>query len=117
MMWITPSQSSCLIEERESHVLVGFGLLLLLGSSRSSSSSSSSGGSSSSRGSTTSGGSSDIADQALDAALGKKLGEEGWPVGLNLHIGGLDNGGDVVCGDLQAIIGEDQGLDARRRRE
>lgn len=54
--------------------------------------------------------SSNVADQVLNALLGKKLGEEAGPVGLDGDAGSLGDGDDVVGGDLEAVVGQDQGL-------
>ena len=94
--------SASLVEERETHVVVGLlllgGLLLLLllggGTSGGGSSSGGWGGSS-----------SDVGDELLNRLPLQELGEESWPVWLNLDSGGLHDGGDLV------------GLALRRRRE
>ena len=54
--------------------------------------------------------SSDVHDQVLNALLGKELGEEAGPVGLDGDAGSLGDGDDVVGGDLEAVVGQDQGL-------
>lgn len=38
----------------------------------------------------------DVRDQVLDGRLLEELGEQAGPVGVNGHIGGLDQGRDVV---------------------
>jgi hypothetical protein len=37
------------------------------------------------------------------------LGEEGGPDGLDLDLGSRDQGSDLVGGDLDVVIGEDEG--------
>ena len=92
----------CLVEERESHVVVGLLLLgllllLLLGGGTTGGGTSGSGG----RGGST----TNVGDEVLDVLPLQELGEESWPVWLNLDSGGLHDGGDLV------------GLALRRGRE
>ena len=47
------------------------------------------------------------ADQ--DRATLAHLGEEAWPVGLHLNTGGLQDGVDLLGGDGDVIVGEDEG--------
>lgn len=87
-----------LFEESEAHVVVGhLGLLLLLlfllGSSGRGSGSRRS---SSSRSSTTSSG-SDVGNQVLGVHTLQSLGEQTGPVGLDLHVGGLQDGRDFLA--------------------
>lgn len=49
-----------------------------------------------------------VGDQVSHALLGEQLGEQGGPVGLHGDVGGLQDGVDVVSGDLQTIVVEDQ---------
>merc|ERR1719186_2387565 len=92
------SKRSFSVEESESHIvilfLLGFFLLLffLLLGSRSSCSGSGSGASSSRGGS---GSRTHVGDQGLHVHGLEGLGEQTGPVGLNLHIGGLEDGGDL----------------------
>ena len=83
-----------LVEERESHVVVrlflGFFLLLLLSSGSTTSGGTS--GSGGSRGSTT----TDVGDEVLNIFPLQKLGEETWPVWLNLYSSSLDDGGNLI---------------------
>merc|ERR1711878_208131 len=90
-----------LVEEAESHVIVLLlrlfllFLLLLLG-----------------RGSTTGAGAnagSDGSDEVLDVARGQSLGEEAGPERLDGHLGGLQDGGDLLAGDVDVIVGQDEG--------
>ena len=91
-----------LVEERETHVVVGLLLLglllLLLGGGTTGGGTSGSGG----RGGSTT---TNVGDEVVDALPLQELGEESWPVWLNLDSGGLHDGGDLV------------GLALRRRRE
>jgi hypothetical protein len=95
-----------LVEQGEAHVLVLLLLnLLLLGRGGTSSGGSTSG---SGDGATTASG-TDGGHQLHDVLLLRQLGEQGRPVALNLDTGGLDDGGDVVGRDLNAVIGADEG--------
>merc|ERR1711980_452 len=99
------SQRMKLVEETESHVVVflGGGLLLgfllwcLL------------------RGSTTGGWGSagtdtgaDVGDQLADVDVLEGTSEEGWPEWLDVDVGGLEDGGDLVASDLAVIVVEDE---------
>ena len=99
-----------LVEQGEAHVLVLLLLnLLLLGRGGTSSGSGTSG---SGDGATTASG-TDGGHQLHDVLLLRQLGEQGRPVALNLDTGGLEDGGDVVGRDLNAVIGADEsGVDA-----
>ena len=45
------------------------------------------------------------------------LGEEAWPVRLNLNTSSLEDGGDLLGGDGDVIVGEDEGsVDAGKLR-
>ena len=45
------------------------------------------------------------------------LGEEARPVRLNLNTGSLENGGDLLRGDSDVIVSEDEGsVDAGKLR-
>merc|ERR1719195_780358 len=95
-----------LVEQSEAHVIVLFLglllLLLLLG-----------GLSSRSRGSTSSRSSADsrahVGDQGLQVGGLESLGEEAGPVGLNIDTSSLEDGGDLLGGDGNIVIGEDEG--------
>merc|ERR1719511_578869 len=95
-----------LVEQSEAHVIVLFLglflLLLLLG-----------GLSSGSRGSTGSGSSADsrahVGDQGLQVGGLEGLGEEAGPVGLNINTSSLEDGCDLLGGDGDIVIGEDEG--------
>merc|ERR1719150_1804781 len=102
-----------LIEQSESHVIVLFLglflLLLLLGglSSRSR-------GSTASSRSATSGGSSTnsrahVGDQGLQVGGLESLGEETGPVGLHIDTSSLEDGGDLLGGDGNIVVSEDEG--------
>ena len=54
--------------------------------------------------------SANVGDQVLNTLLGKELGKQTGPVRLDLDLGRLGDGQDIVCGDLQAVVGKDQGL-------
>ena len=41
--------------------------------------------------------------------MGDYLGKESWPVRLNLDTSSLQDGGDLLRGDGNIIIGQDQG--------
>ncbi len=56
--------------------------------------------------------SADVGDQVLHALLSKELGEQTGPVGLNLNVGSLGEGNDVLGGALQAVVGQNQSLQA-----
>merc|ERR1719336_3535735 len=95
-----------LVEQSEAHVIVLFLrlllLLLLLG-----------GLSSRSRGSTSGGSGTDsgahVGDQGLKVGGLEGLGEEAGPVGLNIDTSSLEDGGDLLGGDGNIVIGEDEG--------
>merc|ERR1719451_4480 len=103
-----------LVEQAEAHVIVLllglFLLLLLLG-----------GLSSGSRGTTSSGSGADagpnVGDQGLQVGGLQSLGEEARPVGLNIDTGSLEDGGDLLRGDGDVVVGEDEGgVDASELR-
>ena len=56
--------------------------------------------------------SANVGDEVLNALLGKELGEQTGPVRLDLNLGCLGDSQDVVCSDLQAVVGKDQSLRA-----
>merc|ERR1719195_53308 len=95
-----------LVEQSEAHVIVLFLglllLLLLLG-----------GLSSGSRGSTAGGSGADsrahVGDQGLQVGRLEGLGEEARPVGLNIDTGSLEDGGDLLGGDGNIVVSEDEG--------
>merc|ERR1719430_1744583 len=108
-----------LVEQAEAHVIVlllgllllGLLLLLLLLG----------GLGSGSRGSTTGGSSTDarpnVGDQGLEVSGLESLGEEAWPVRLNLDTSSLEDGGDLLRSDSDVIVGEDEGsVDASKLR-
>merc|ERR1712115_642108 len=98
-----------LVKQSEAHVIVLFLglflLLLLLGglSSRSRSSTTSS------RSATSGGCSADsrahVGDQGLQVGGLEGLGEEAGPVGLNIDTSSLEDGGDLLGGDGNVVIG------------
>merc|ERR1719192_704046 len=96
-----------LVEQSEAHVIVLFLglllLLLLLGglSSRSRGSAASSGSSADSR--------AHVGDQGLQVSRLEGLREEARPVGLNIDTSSLQDGGDLLGGDGNIVIGEDEG--------
>merc|ERR1740119_13532 len=95
-----------LVEESESHVvilLLGFLLLLLLlgGFSSTAGSGSGSGGGSNSA--------SNVGDQSLQVRGLQSLGEKSGPVGLELHTSSLQDGGDLLAGDGNIVIGQAEG--------
>merc|ERR1719220_2088124 len=96
-----------LVEQSEAHVIVLFLglllLLLLLGSlsSRSSRSATSGGSGADSR--------AHVGDQGLKVSGLESLGEEAGPVGLNIDTSSLEDGGDLLGGDGNIVIGEDEG--------
>jgi len=95
-----------LVEEREAHVLVLLLLdLLLLGGG----SATGSGGTAGSGSTATAASGTDSGHQLHDVLLLGELGEERRPVGLDLDTGSLDDGGDVVSADLNAVVGADEG--------
>merc|ERR1740123_1915759 len=92
-------------------------ILLLLGGLSSSSRCSTTG----SWGSATSGSSADagsnVGDQGLEVSGLQSLGEEAGPVRLNLDTSSLEDGGDLLGGDGDVIVGEDEGsVDAGKLR-
>merc|ERR1719411_2584533 len=100
-----------LVEETESHVVIGlllglFLLLLLLflssGGGTTSSWGSSGGGSSASSG-------SNAGDELLDVAAGQSLGEKAGPEGFDGDLGGLQDRVDLLTSDVDVVIGEDEG--------
>merc|ERR1719220_3111754 len=110
-----------LVEQSEAHVIVLFLglllLLLLLGGL----SSRSRGSTASSRGATSGGSSTDsgahVGDQGLKVGGLESLGEETRPVGLNIDTSSLEDGGDLLGGDGNIVIGEDEGgVDAGKLR-
>merc|ERR1719182_1305383 len=99
-----------LVEQAEAHVIILllglFLLLLLLGGLGSGSSS---GSSADSR--------PNVGDQGLEVSRLESLGEEAWPVRLNLDTSSLEDGGDLLGGDGDVIVGEDEGsVDAGKLR-
>jgi len=105
------SWRGCLVEETEAHILVGLLLLLLLLLLNSLSSGVATSGTTS--GTTGSGGTTtgtDVHEEVLDVLALESLGEDGGPDGLDISdLSGGDEGLELVGGDLNAIIGEDQG--------
>merc|ERR1719180_638482 len=96
-----------LVEQAEAHVIVlllGLLLLLLL------------------LGGSSSGGSGantrpNVGDQGLEVSRLQSLGEEAGPVGLNINTSSLEDGGDLLRGDGDVIVGEDEGgVDASKLR-
>merc|ERR1719318_14901 len=87
-----------LIEKSESHVVIFFLLRLLLLLSRSSFSS---------RGRPNTG--PYCGDQGLQVTGLKGLSEESWPIWLNINTGSLQDGGQLLGGDGNIVIGEDEG--------
>merc|ERR1719201_520275 len=109
-----------LVEQAEAHVIVLLlGLLLLLFllgglSSGSRCSTSSSWGSSSGSGAHAR---PNVSDQGLEVGGLESLGEEARPVRLNLDTSSLENGGDLLRGDSDVIVGKDEGsVDAGKLR-
>merc|ERR1719451_271389 len=102
-----------LVEQSEAHGIVLFLglflLLLLLGSL----SSGSRGSTASSRGATSGGSGADsrahVGDQGLKVGRFEGLGEETRPVGLNIDTSSLKDGGDLLGGDGNIVVGEDEG--------
>merc|ERR1719402_1685274 len=100
-----------LVEQAEAHVIVLLLRLLLLlfllrGLSR---------GSTGSRSGADTG--AYIGDQGLEVGRLESLGEEARPVRLNLNTGSLENGGDLLRGDSDVIVSEDEGsVDAGKLR-
>lgn len=80
--------------------------LLLSGGLRSSGGTTSGGGTtgSGSRSGTTTG--TDGGEDALDVFTVEGLGEEGSPDRLNLNLGGGGQGGDLVTGDFNTLVGQ-----------
>merc|ERR1719340_9811 len=96
-----------LIEKAESHVIIFLllGLLLLgLGGGGGTT-----GGSATSSGTGSSDTRADLGDQVLQVAALESLGEESGPVGLEVDSGSLEDGGDLLGGDGDVVIGEDEG--------
>lgn len=95
-----------LVKETETHVVIGllFGLLLLLLSGGSLGGTPSGG-----RGTSSGRGGADGADpskQLLGVLTLESLGEESSPGGVNLGVGGLDQGGDLLslkCGKIRSV--------------
>merc|ERR1719352_2112827 len=102
-------QMENLVEQAEAHVIVlllGLLLLLLLLG----------GLSSGSRCSTTSTG-PNVGDQGLEVGRLQSLGEEAGPVGLNINTSSLEDGGDLLRGDGDVVVSEDEGgVDASKLR-
>merc|ERR1719150_198615 len=102
-----------LVEQSKAHVIVLFLglflLLLLLGGL----SSRSRGSTASSKGATSGGSSTDsrahVGDQSLKVGRLEGLGEEAGPVGLNIDTSSLEDGGDLLGGDGNIVISEDEG--------
>merc|ERR1719153_829718 len=102
-----------LVEQSEAHVIVLFLglllLLLLLGGL----SSRSRGSTASSRSATSSGSGADsrahVGDQGLKVGRLESLGEETGPVGLNIDTSSLEDGGDLLGGDCNIVVSEDEG--------
>merc|ERR1719357_2431800 len=94
-----------LVEQSEAHVIVLFlGLLLLpllLGGLSSRSGATSGRSSADSR--------AHVGDQGLQVGGLEGLGEETRPVGLNIDTSSLKDGGDLLGGDGNIVIGEDEG--------
>merc|ERR1719232_170886 len=100
-----------LIEKPESHIIIFLLLRLFLlsrscFSSRGSTTCSSRGGSSSRCRADTR---PNSGDEGLQVTGLQSLGKESWPVRLNLDTGRLEDGGDLLRGDGNIIIGQDQG--------
>merc|ERR1719510_2849850 len=102
-----------LVEQAEAHVIVlllGLFLLLLFFGGLSSGGRCSTTGS---RGGTSSGSGADagsnVGDQGLEVGRLQSLGEEARPVGLNVNTSSLEDGGDLLGGDCDVIVSEDQG--------
>ncbi|GMS98587.1 hypothetical protein PENTCL1PPCAC_20762, partial [Pristionchus entomophagus] len=51
----------------------------------------------------------DRGDDVLDVRALKRLGEEAGPEGLDDDVGGLQEGGDLVSGDGDLVVVEDEG--------
>merc|ERR1740123_2043014 len=102
-------QMESLVEQAEAHVIVFLlGLLLLLllgglGSGRSRCSTTGSWGSATSGSSADAG--SNVGDQGLEVGGLQSLGEEAGPVRLNLDTSSLEDGGDLLGGDGDVIVG------------
>merc|ERR1719153_962132 len=110
-----------LVEQSEAHVIVLFLglllLLLLLGGL----SSGSRGSTSSSRSATSGGSGADsrahVGDKGLQVGGLESLGEEAGPVGLNIDTSSLEDGGDLLRGDGNIVVSEDEGgVDASELR-
>ena len=57
------------------------------------------------------------ADEMVDNQTQYYLGEEARPVGLNIDTGSLEDGGDLLRGDGDVVVGEDEGgVDASKLR-
>lgn len=80
-------------------------LLLLLGGSRGVSRGTTSDGGG--RGGTATG--ADVGQELLDVLALERLGEQGRPDGLELNLGGRGESDELVGGDLDALVGEDEG--------
>merc|ERR1719187_276329 len=109
-------KESFLVEEAESHVVVlllGLFLLLLflLLGGRSGGAAAGSGGGGSGTARAHAG--ADGGDEGLDVAAGQGLGEKAGPEGLHGHLSGLQDGGDLLTGDVDLVVGENEcGVDA-----
>merc|ERR1719317_1540751 len=101
-----------LVEQAEAHVIVlllGLLLLLLLLGGLSSGSTSCSRSSANTR--------PNVGDQGLEVSRLQSLGEEAGPVGLNINTSSLEDGGDLLRGHGDIIVGEDEGgVDASKLR-
>merc|ERR1719320_350814 len=95
-----------LVEQAETHVIVlllGLLLLLLLLGGLSSGSSANTG--------------PNVGDQGLEVGRLQSLGEEAGPVGLNINTSSLEDGGDLLRGHGDIVVGEDEGgVDASKLR-
>merc|ERR1712192_230218 len=113
-------QMESLVEQAEAHVILLLGLLLLLLllgglSSGSGCSTTSSRGSTSSRSSSNT--RPNVGDQGLEVSRLQSLGEEAGPVGLNINTSSLEDGGNLLRGDSDIVISEDEGgVDASKLR-
>jgi len=114
-------QMENLVEQAEAHVIVLllrlFLLLLLLWclSSGSRCSTTSSRGTTSSWSRADAG--PDVGDQGLEVGRLESLGEEARPVWLNINTGSLEDCGDLLRGDGDVVVSEDEGgVDASKLR-
>merc|ERR1711980_17678 len=104
------SQRMKLVEETESHVVVFLGGGLLLGFLLWCllSGSTTGGGTTSGWGSAGTDTGADVGDQLADVDVLEGTSEERWPEWLDLDVGGLEDGGDLVASDLAVIVVEDE---------